>query len=343
MLLLLACACLACEESPTDADWFERLGPLETIAGRGSEDREGQSLWQAAFEGMPATLVELSRPHAAMADAEGRIYIADKDAHAIRRVGNDGRIVTVAGTSLPGDDGDSPGLATQRRLHSPNGLWVRSDGVFYVLDLGNAAVRRVGTDGVMSTLFRVAQGIDQGRGLWVSEDEQLAYLSAQQQLLRWTPSGGVRVHASGFVELGAVLPDLDGRILVADRGAHQVYRLSFDGREREPIAGTGSNDGRRSQLALNTSLAGVRALWVCEDGRILLGTHEGSQVWRLERSGLISLLIDGEPGAHAGDGESLSSLGKKLSEVRFLSVTPSGDLLITENDFGFVRRAQLKR
>src|SRR5207248_323180 len=40
---------------------------------------------------------ELSHPHIAMADRAGNIYIADKEAHSIRKVLPDGRIFTVAG------------------------------------------------------------------------------------------------------------------------------------------------------------------------------------------------------------------------------------------------------
>ena len=83
----------------------------------------------------------------------------DKDAHAIRKVTLDGVIVTVAGTNQAGDDGDTPGPGTERRLSSPNGLWVRDDGTLYILDLGNSKIRRLGTDGVLTTLVSDSDGI----------------------------------------------------------------------------------------------------------------------------------------------------------------------------------------
>jgi hypothetical protein len=95
-------------------------------------------------------------------------------------------IETVAGTSQPGDGPDEPTLATEVALNQPNGLWVRGDGVIYVPDTGHAKVRRLGTNGLMSTVFKVPGGISGGRGLWVSDDESEVYLSSYDVLKRWT-------------------------------------------------------------------------------------------------------------------------------------------------------------
>ena len=42
------------------------------------------------MEGKLATEADLSRPHMAMADAEGDIHIAGKEAHPVRKVTTDG-------------------------------------------------------------------------------------------------------------------------------------------------------------------------------------------------------------------------------------------------------------
>lgn len=56
-------------------DLLASFGNLDTIAGTGTQkDTNG---WLPAFEGAPPTSVELSNPHMCMADAFGRIYIAD--------------------------------------------------------------------------------------------------------------------------------------------------------------------------------------------------------------------------------------------------------------------------
>ena len=79
---------------------------LSTIAGLGGIDDKGVNGWKSEYEGGDALKAELSRPHFAMADINGIIYIADKDAQAIRKITTDGKIHTVAGTGVSGFDGD---------------------------------------------------------------------------------------------------------------------------------------------------------------------------------------------------------------------------------------------
>ena len=136
-----------------------------------------------------------------MADRAGNVYIADKNSHSILRVAPDGAIHTHAGTHTGGFDGEGPAAATSLQLNLPNGLWVRADGTVYVLDTGNGRVRRVGTNGIMTTLCPTTENgssLAGGRGLWVSDDEQLVYYCAAIRVRSWTPAGGIRTVAAGF-------------------------------------------------------------------------------------------------------------------------------------------------
>ena len=123
----------------------------------------------------------------AMADRDERIFIADKEAHAVRRVDPDGRIITVAGTGEAGDDGDLPGPASLRRLSDPNGLYVLDgDGAYgvFILDYGNGKVRKLARDGTLTTFITVPGGIVSGRGLWVAPDEASAFIASSTSLSR---------------------------------------------------------------------------------------------------------------------------------------------------------------
>ena len=312
-------------------------GILRTVAGNGEASSDGYNGWDPQSEGGPATAAELSRPHIAMADDAGNIYIADKDGHAIRKVTPHGLIFTVAGTSVAGDDGNTPGPGTQRRLSSPNGLWVRGDGTLYILDLDNAKIRRLDTNGILTTLFHVSDGITTGRGLWVKEDESLVYFASGTALKKWTPSGGVKTLASGFVDLGNLVIDLSGNLVATDRGGNRVYRISKGG-NKTAIAGNGNaTGGGDGAPALQTGLPGVRGVWFLPTGGYLLATHEGSQVWYVDTAGIIHLFVDGSPGAHSGDGDYFRTPGFKLSEVRAVTMDKQGRIIITENDGGFIR------
>ncbi len=317
-----------------------RYSTLRTIAGRGFSRTNDVNVWEPRFEGGPAIEAELSRPHHAMRDDAGNLYIADRNAHAIRKVDGDGIITTVAGTNRPGDGDDAPGPGTERDLRIPNGLYTLGDGTVYILDLGNSKVRRLAPDGVLSTLFAVEGGISTGRGLWVSDDESLAYVASGNVVKKWTPDEGVTDLADGFVSLGSLAVSPDGDLVVTDRGGDRVFRVGDDG-STTPIAGAGPGGSAgigTSAPALEVELDGVRAIAFVDTGGYLLGTHEGSQLWYVDTGGFVHLFLEGRNDhTHAGDGEHFRTPGPKISEVRAIALDSRGNVLITENDFGYVR------
>jgi hypothetical protein len=316
---------------------LSKLGELDTLAGAGKR-QDDVNEWSDAFEDAQAVDVELSSPHSALGDDDGNTYIADKDAHAIRMVRQDGILVTVAGLNVAGDDGNQPAPGRESHLNQPNGIWVKGDGTVYILDLGNEKIRRLDPEGTLTTLF-VVPDLAEGRGLWVSEDETLVYVSSGTQLKRWRAEAGLDVYADGFAELGNIWVDAEDQrtVYVTDRGAHRVYRVGAD-RQPEPIAGDGSASRTlRSAPALEAGLHGVRGIWRHELGGLLLATHAGSQVLYLDTHGFIHLLVDGSKNAHAGDGKPVTTPGRKVSEVRSVTINPRGDLLVAEHDAGYVR------
>jgi sugar lactone lactonase YvrE len=124
-----------------------------------------------AGDGGPATQAKLSNnlgqstdPQGKVAfDGSGNLYIADTGNNVVRKVtpGSDGVlgdgspdeeiITTVAGTGQPGFAGDN-GPAKAAQLASPTDVAIATDGTLYIADRSNSCVRKVGTDGVISTV-----------------------------------------------------------------------------------------------------------------------------------------------------------------------------------------------
>ena len=337
LFILLASNCSA----TTIDDILSNYGVMNTIAGTGIEPLAVNS-WLPEMEGGPAIEAELSRPHMTTADIHGNVYIADKDAQAIRLIKQDGTIHTIAGTNEMGFNVES-GVATEVQLSSPNGLFTHPDGTSYILDLGNSRIRKLTTDGQMSTLFHDEAGILLGRGLWVSPDESLVYYSSGAELKKWTPTDGIEVYADGFSALGNIdIDPTDGNVVATDRGTHLVYRISPDG-EKSVIAGNGDDSGGNSgDDALDVGLEEVRGVAFNPDGTYFLATHDGGQIWFVDLEDKIHLVIDGDSrrSTHGGDGELITTPGKKLSEIRAVTIAPNKDLLITEHDAGYIRRVE---
>jgi len=315
-------------------------GLLTTIAGAGGP--KDANNWRSNFEGGPAVNAVLSGPHIALSDRRGQIYIADKDAHAIRKIRLDGTIVTVAGLNVAGNGADEEMSATLCALNQPNGLWLASDGTGYILDLGNYKVRRLATNGTIRTLFTVANTDSIQRGLWVSEDETLAYVTTYTAVKKWVRGIGVTDFSTGYSEMGNIAMDPWGNLVVTDRGAHRVYRLDSNG-QRTAIAGNGTTSGGGDgQLALNTGLEEVRGVWFLPSGAYFLCTHRSSRVWYVDTAGYVHLLLNGyRNDVHAGDNTWFYNPNEyRVSKCRAVTMDYEGDLLITENDMGFVRKVR---
>lgn len=323
---------------------FEKYGTIETLAGTGLVTKKGENNWKRSFERKKSTTVELSRPHMAMADDDGNIYIADKDAHAIRVVDpKTSKIETIAGTNEPGDGKDNI-AADKCALKQPNGLFVHPDGSYHILDLGNSKIRYVNTKGIITTVVQDQSGISYGRGLWVSVQHDTIIYASGTELKIWVEGLGTRVYADGFLQLGNISKDYMGNLIITDRGAGKVFRLNNKTGKVDHIAGNGLSDDNRNAKnnPKKVSLEGVRAVCPSLDGGLFVACHESHDVWYISKSGKIKKFINGSKDAHGGDGE-LFSDGKKVSEVRSITLMKNGDLLICEHDGGYIRRVLMHK
>jgi RHS repeat-associated protein len=125
---------------------IRRVGPdgiIITLAG-------GGSIIPFAT-GVPATQARLFGPIGIAVGSDGSLYSADSGSRRILRVGPDGILTVVAGTGDPGFSGDG-GPATQAQLNAPYGVAVGPDGSLYIGDQVNDRIRRVGPDGIITTV-----------------------------------------------------------------------------------------------------------------------------------------------------------------------------------------------
>ncbi|MFN8642952.1 MAG: hypothetical protein U0802_15345 [Candidatus Binatia bacterium] len=102
-------------------------------------------------DGGPALQAELSTPFGVLPDAAGGFYVSDVDAHVIRYVDPAGIIQTAAGSGEKGYGGDG-GPATAAQLGGPSRLQFGADGALYFCEIRNHVVRRIGRDGIISTV-----------------------------------------------------------------------------------------------------------------------------------------------------------------------------------------------
>jgi hypothetical protein len=90
-------------------------------------------------------------PDSVVVAPDGSLLVAEYGAHRIRRIGPDGVTSVVAGTGAAGFSGDG-GPATQAAMDRPDGLALAASGDLYVADTGNRRVRRIATNGTITTV-----------------------------------------------------------------------------------------------------------------------------------------------------------------------------------------------
>ncbi len=316
-LLYLGFASLAGADEFTDM--AASLGTITTIMGTPHNPVNdpitgiGINFWQPSYEGGPASAASLSGPHIANADAFGNVYIADKFSHAILKITPDGNIHTFAGTHVAGFNGDGPAPANMLQLNLPNGVFVFPDGTVYLLDPGNRRIRRVGTDGIMTTIVTNPatepgqtpnNGYDwyaSGRALWVSPDRQLIYYTNEfapaavggtaqgATVKKWTPAGGIEVVCSkavGFVNPGniAVNP-IDGKLYVTDRAEEEtppplvktgLWRIDGPNIRTRMTGDATKPVAADGQLAVNSFVEQPRGIAFLPNGAYFLCTHKAA-------------------------------------------------------------------
>ncbi|GGR31424.1 NHL repeat-containing protein [Streptomyces netropsis] len=164
-----------------------RSGIITTVAGNGTAGY--------VSDGGPAIATRLHYPDGLAFDREGNLYIAEHGNHRVRKVTPSGIITTVAGNGTAGFVSDGgPAIATQ--LNSPRKVAVDEAGNLYIADANNHRIRRVGPDGIITTVAGngTAGYVDDGG-----------------------PAAGTRIYFPQGVAL-----DRAGNLYIADYNNHRV-------------------------------------------------------------------------------------------------------------------------
>lgn len=119
-------------------------GIITTIAGTGVQGYSG--------DGGLATAAQLWSPCGIKVDAADNLFIADYNNGVVRKVNSNGIISTVAGIGGSyGYNGDGI-AATSAQLKNPYGIALDKVGNFYITDTWNHRVRKVDTNGIITTV-----------------------------------------------------------------------------------------------------------------------------------------------------------------------------------------------
>jgi sugar lactone lactonase YvrE len=105
----------------------------------------------ALGDGGPATAARISNPSSLAFDASGNLYITEPFDSRVRKVTPGGTITTFAGTGQAGYSGDN-GPAASAKVSTPVDVKVDANGNVYIADLTASVVRKVATNGIITTV-----------------------------------------------------------------------------------------------------------------------------------------------------------------------------------------------
>ena len=121
---------------------IDTKGIVTTFAGNGehSDFGDGGPALEAGIRSMDD--IEFS--------PEGELHILGTNTHKVRKITKDGKIVTVAGKGYSGFFGDG-GPAIKAMLKNPAAITFDSKSNLYIADMGNNRIRKVDTNGIITT------------------------------------------------------------------------------------------------------------------------------------------------------------------------------------------------
>ncbi|WP_443333805.1 NHL domain-containing protein [Streptomyces sp. CB02923] len=281
-------------------------GKISTVAGTGTKDFSGDC--------GPAVSAQLNLPRGVAVDRAGAVYIADSDNHRVRKIAADGKICTVAGTGTQGSDGDG-GPATAAQLDGPYGVAVDSTGTLYVTEYNKHRVRKITTDGTISTVA--------GTGAKGSDGDGGPAVSAQL-----THPRGVTVGRAG-------------ELYIVDTGSHRVRKIAADGRICT-VAGTGtkgfSGDGGPAATA---QLSNPFEVAVDRVGTLYITDFDNHRVRMVTADGKISTVAG--TGTKGSDGDDGPAASAQLNNPIGLTVDRADVLYIADHANHRVRKVALPK
>jgi sugar lactone lactonase YvrE len=293
---------------------------ITTVAGNGTNAYSG--------DGGAATNASFGSPSGVALNAASNLFISDYSGNRIRKVGPNGIITTVAGNGAASYAGDGV-AATNTSLNGPKGLTVDAAGNLFIADYWNQRVRKVGTNGIITTVagngstgyggdgvaatntslyFPLGVAVDAAGDLFIADSANDRIREVGTNGIIATVAGGgiggdggPATNASLYAP-GDVVVDATGNLFIADDGDLLVRKVDTNG-IITTVAGNGysgySGDGG---AATNASLSSPIGLALDSKGGLFIADHNNNCIREVATNGTITTVAGNGTPAYSGDG-----------------------------------------
>jgi sugar lactone lactonase YvrE len=322
---------------------------IVTVAGNGLATFSG--------DGGVAIKASMNNPCGLSLDAFGNLYIADTTNDRIRKVDTRGIITTVAGRTGTGHLGDN-GPATNAYLSSPFDVALDTNGNFYIADYGNNKIRKVDTNGIITTVAGTGSAFFGGDGgqaknaelnhpagvaldfagnLFIADSSNncirkidtkgIISTVAGKRTASFSGDGGLATNAT-LTKPNAVCIDTFGNLYIADYGNNRVRKVDTNG-IITTVAGKGvavffGDGGAATNAGVNAPTGvGVDAL-----GNLFIADPNDNRVRRVDTSGIIATVAGTGGYGYSGDGS--AAIKAMLSSPYGLGLDAAGNLFVAD-------------
>jgi len=170
------------------------------------------------IDGAAAAAV-FQQPKGLAADQAGNVYVADTENHAIRKIGKNGEVTTLAGSGVLGS---KDGRGKEAAFHTPQDVAVAADGTVYAADTLNHTIRKITADGTVTTLNALSE-----RAVEVTPGQLV-------------PAGDYAdgpLKSAKFNEPAGLALDVKGNLYVSDSGNQVIRYIDFSSGTVTTVAG----------------------------------------------------------------------------------------------------------
>ncbi|MFH1674773.1 MAG: RHS repeat-associated core domain-containing protein [Pseudomonadota bacterium] len=275
---------------------------INTVAGNGTAGYSGDD--------GPATEVMLRGPWHIAVDAVGNVYIADFSNSRIRKLDTNGIITTVAGGGNPPDGLGDGGPATEARLFMPIGITVGTTGNLYIADTYNFRIRKLDTNGIITT---VAGNGTRG----------------------YSGDGGPATEAQFRYPTGVAV-DASGNLYVADTENHRIRKIDING-IITTVAGNGTlgYDGDGGP-AIEAAVRSPYGIAVDSEGNLYITAYNYCWIRKVDTTGIITTVAGNGTMGYSGDGGPATEA--QLSSTLDVAVDAAGNLYIADWNNNRIRK-----
>ena len=283
----------------------DKSGIITTVAGNGS--------WEYSGDGGPATQAGLS-PFGVAVDSDGNLYIADFDNYRVRKVDTNGIITTVAGYGTEGYDGSGDGgPAINAQFGGPCAVAVDTAGNLYIVDVYDGRVRKVDTNGIITTMA--------GYGTY-----------------GYSGDGGPAIQAKLAFPMGVTV-DPVGNLYIADYYNYRIRKVDTSGiittvaGGGEPLDPEFLGDGGPATEAWLYQPIGVA---VDAAGNLYIADWYHYRIRKVDTNGIITTVAGNGTYGYSGDGGPATQA--QISQPSAVALDAAGDLYIADSWYNSVIR-----